>query len=139
MTLKPLSIRLGSLIFCYLSAFSIQAQDKSTISADISEIDILPEICVRNKRNSQCQFKLDVNLHLNSKMDVCMVIKELRIRHCLTQVEHARFQRMLTINEDVKIDIINRDNNEVLYSSMLHLAEFKPIALRPRRNFGWIL
>ncbi|QDP02157.1 DUF3019 domain-containing protein [Thalassotalea sp. PS06] len=139
MTLKPLSTRLGSLFICCLSTLAAQAQDDSTYSADISEINILPEICVRHKSNAQCQFKLDVNLQLKAKMDVCMVIESLRIRQCLEQVSEAKFQRLLTINEDVKIDIINRDTGELLYSSILKLAEFQPVNLRPRRNLGWIL
>ncbi|WP_394175851.1 DUF3019 domain-containing protein [Thalassotalea litorea] len=139
MTLKPLSIRFCSLIVCYLSIFCTQAQEAVTASADISDINILPEICVRNQRSAQCQFKLDVNLQLKSKMDVCLVIKAMRIRQCLTDVDHAMFQRTLTISENVKIDIINRQTNDILYTSILKLAEFKPVDLRPRRNFGWIL
>ncbi|TKB47456.1 DUF3019 domain-containing protein [Thalassotalea mangrovi] len=138
MTFKLMIVRLGSMFICALSGAFAQAQEVSDVSTQISEINILPEICVRNQNNAQCQFKLDVDLQLTAKMDVCLVIEALRIRQCQAQVEKARFQRVLTINETVTIDIVEEHTNQVLYTSVLKLAEFKPVNLRPRRNLGWI-
>ncbi|MDN3651840.1 DUF3019 domain-containing protein [Thalassotalea ponticola] len=139
MRFTPLSKHLLTIITYCAPTFMAMAQQALSTSSNLAEVHITPQVCIRDQLSESCQVELDAELKFTTPMNICLLIEALNIKQCFVHVKQVKFQQLLSIDENTTITIVNSDNNDLVYSKTLAIAEFKPANQRPRRNLGWIL
>lgn len=101
-------------------------------------LHITPNTCIKNKDQTFCSLKVNIQVSFEQVTDFCVLAKRLDYKKCYLGLKELNQNLELQLKEDVYFQLTD-SKEELIAAQMLSVAILKPKKARPRRNLGWIL
>ena len=103
------------------------------------KVNVSPNMCIASEENSQCTLLLQVELELAEKTDLCVIVQEIKIKHCVLNQSIIRFKKEVVLSKNISVEIFDQKSKTTIFHQSVKIAQFEPAKMRTRRNLGWIL